>query len=217
MCGRYYFDIDDIELRKICEEAERNLYGDFKAGDIYPANIAPIFILNDKIMKPSLAEWGFPNQKSKGLIINARVETISEKPTFKKLIKTNKCIVPASAFYEWKSDFSNKKSKDKYIISKADSLIYMAGLYDIVTEKNEDKQINLFDYYGEQGTAPDCHDNKKHIYFTIITREANNSMMKIHNRMPLILNKNEISEWLMGKDILKISEANNVDLKCELL
>ncbi len=34
MCGRYYFDIDDIELRKICEEAERNLYGDFKAGDI---------------------------------------------------------------------------------------------------------------------------------------------------------------------------------------
>ena len=103
MCGRYYIDIDNEEFKKILEEAQRNIYENFKSGEIFPTNIAPIYIEDDNKIKPLLAKWGFPKWDGKGVIINARAETLNEKLMFKDCLHPTG-IVPASFYYEWKQE-----------------------------------------------------------------------------------------------------------------
>ncbi|MPN37814.1 hypothetical protein SDC9_185335 [bioreactor metagenome] len=97
MCGRYYIDIDSKEFKKILEEVEKNIYDNFKTGEIFPTNIAPTYIQDEENMKPILAKWGLPKWNGKGVVINARAETFAEKFMFKKLNKSFRCIVPATA------------------------------------------------------------------------------------------------------------------------
>lgn len=202
MCGRYYIDIDMKEIKKIIEEAEKNIYGDSKIGEIFPSNIAPIYIQDEEAMKPILAKWGFPKWDDKGLIINARAESLEEKYMFKKLIKTNRCTVPASSYFEWK-ERDSIKIKDKYIIKKPDNLMYFAGLYNVVP-KDRHNQLSLFD------------TNEFDIYFTIITKKADLSVNHIHNRMPVVFEYNDISDWLNGKSIDSMLKDNS-NLSSELV
>lgn len=192
MCGRYYIDIDNEEFKKILEEAQRNIYENYKTGEIFPTNIAPIYIEDDNKMKPLLAKWGFPKWDGKGIIINARAETLNEKQMFKRLISSNRCIVPASYYFEWKQE---EQGKDKYKINKPGSNIYMAGLYNIITDTNN--QLSLF-------------DEKKDIYYTIITRNSNDSVSHIHSRMPLIFNIEEINKWLKGQSINELMKSDHM-------
>ena len=192
MCGRYYIDIDNDEIKRILKEAQKNIYENYRTGEIFPTNIAPIYIEDDNNMKPLLAKWGFPKWDGKGVIINARAETINEKPMFKKLLLSKRCIVPASYYFEWKQA---EKGKDKYKISKPGSNIYMAGLYNIVSDKSD--QLSLF-------------DEKTNIYYTIITRRANESVAYIHNRMPLIFDAEEMFDWLGGKSISELMKSDHV-------
>jgi putative SOS response-associated peptidase YedK len=99
--------------------------------------------------------------------------------------------VPASYYFEWKQA---EKGKDKYKISKPGSNIYMAGLYNIVSNSSE--QLSLF-------------DESRDIYFTIITRRANESVAHIHNRMPLIFDAEEMFDWLKGKSISQLMKADH--------
>lgn len=193
MCGRYYIDIDNNEFKKILEEAQKNIYENYKIGEIFPTNIAPIYIEDDNKMKPVLAKWGFPKWDGMGVIINARAESINEKQMFRRLISSNRCIVPASYYFEWKKE---EHGKDKYKINNADSNVYMAGLYNVVTNK-ENKQLSLF-------------ESNMDIFYTIITRNANESVSHIHNRMPLIFNKDEMDEWLKGQNINKLIETDHM-------
>ncbi len=203
MCGRYYIDIDMKEIKKIIEEAEKNIYKDFRIGEIFPSNIAPIYIQDEEAMKPILAKWGFPKWDNKGLIINARAESIEEKQMFKKLNKTNRCTVPASAYFEWKERETGSKLKDKYIINKPGSLMYFAGLYNVVP-KHKQEQLSLFD------------SNDLDIYYTIITKEADISVNHIHDRMPVIFEYDEIDDWLKGKSI-NYMYKDNIELMSELI
>jgi len=205
MCGRYYFDIDDKELKEIADAAEKNLYDDYKTGEIYPTNIASIYIEDDNNIKSILAKWGFPKWDNKGIIINARVETLYNKSIFKNLIDSKRCIIPATAFFEWKRDNYFKKTKEKYIFTRPDSLLYMAGLYNEITINENNKQMSLFD-------NPIVH---KHIYFTIITKDANSSILPVHNRMPLIFDKFEKDYWLNGGNMKELVSKNDVTLLSE--
>jgi putative SOS response-associated peptidase YedK len=200
MCGRYYIDIDHKEFKRIIEEAEKNIYKECSTGEIYPSNIAPIYIEDEHNMKPILAKWGLPKYDGNGIVINARVETLSKRPMFKNLVDRSRCVVPASAFYEWKDEEGNKK--DKYAFKKPDSLIYMAGLYDTV-EQSGSRQMSMFG-----------HEQVMDICYTIITKEADSSVSPIHDRMPLIIEKCEIEDYLEGKSIEEISE-NKADLEIE--
>lgn len=196
MCGRYYFDIDEEELKEIVQEVQNNTSKDFNTGEIYPTNVAPIITPESAI----LAKWGFPKWDGKGLVINARVETLAERKMFKNLINTKRCIVPASAYFEWKEVSDNTKLKTKYIIRKPNSILYMAGLYN--TFKNHNKQLSLFD-----------DDYEDTIQFTIITKEANPSVSFIHNRMPLIFSKEEMQAYLQGKDLHELLYNNKIILE----
>jgi putative SOS response-associated peptidase YedK len=191
MCGRYYIYIDNEEIKRILKEAQKNIYENYKTGEIFPTNIAPIYIEDDINMKPLLAKWGFPKWDGKGVIINARAESINEKPMFKKLLLSNRCIVPASYYFEWKQE---NNRKEKYKIKRPGSNIYMAGLYNIVADNS--RQLSLF-------------NQSMDVYYTIITRNSNDSVSRIHKRMPLIFDAQEMFDWLEGKTISELMKADH--------
>lgn len=120
------------------------------------------------------------------MTLNAKVETLNEKASFKHLIQRNECIVPSTGFFEWQT-----KGKEKipyFIAPRQSELFSMAGIYDV--------WMNPLS--GEQHTT-----------FSILTCPANELMEEIHNtkkRMPVILRTEHENDWLQGKldlDILK--------------
>ena len=103
---------------------------------------------------------------------NARAETVAEKPAFRDPFRSRRCLVPASGFYEWKSEFGLRQPY--YIHPAQGELFAFAGLW----EQWRDLQT--------------C---------TIITTDANEKMRAIHDRMPVIVSRADYSAWLSGKDV----------------
>lgn len=203
MCGRYYFDIDEKELKNIIDTVQENLYGEIKTGEIYPTNNV-VIITSDKDKTLAVpAKWGFPKWDGKGVVINARVEGLSEKRMFKSLVDNKRCIILASAYYEWKKDNSNKNNK--YEFKKDNSVLYMAGLYNNFYDKGKE-QLSLFGM-----------DNGDYTAFTIITKEANSYVTNIHDRMPLIFSKEEMKYYLSGENLDFLLAENNCKLSYSLV
>lgn len=166
MCGRYYIDeTAEAEIRKMVMRVGERLRMSGKM-DIYPGSRAPVIIKDRNYeLSEELFPWGFPGFQNKGLVINARAESVSEKKMFRDSVQNRRCVIPAAGFYEW-----NKK-KEKYTFTKTDGeILYFAGIY------------NLYDY-----------ENR----FVILTTQANESMVRVHDRMPLILSKEEIEDWIL--------------------
>lgn len=141
-------------------------------------------ITNDK---PKIIDttynWGLIPSWSKDVDIrkntlNARIETINEKPSFRNITE-NRCLVIASSFFEWRWLDEKGKQKEKYQIHNCDSESFaFAGLYSSWTNPNTNEIYNSF---------------------SIVTTEANQSMKYIHNhkgRMPIMLNIGDESAWL---------------------
>jgi putative SOS response-associated peptidase YedK len=134
----------------------------------------------------NLYRWGLVPFWAKDLsignrMINARAETITEKPAFRNLIKGKRCLVISDGFYEWKK---TAELKQPYRITlKEEELYSYAGLWDIWKAPDE-SIINSF---------------------TIITTGANKLIGQIHDRMPVILHKEDENKWLnKDEDINKI-------------
>ena len=132
MCGRFLVEIDDEELSGIVEEAEKNAREQqfsfaFKGGEISPGTVAPIITANGVLYMT----WGFPAvTPNSPPHINARSETAATSRTFGEAMKTQRCIIPASGYYEWKTH--DKKHRTKYEFTLSDkSLMYMAGIYSV--------------------------------------------------------------------------------------
>lgn len=107
---------------------------------------------------------------------NARVESITEKPSFRHTIKSQRCLVLTNGFYEWQH--SGKEKIPHFITLREDIAMPMAGLYDTWTDKETGEILNTF---------------------TIITTAANSLMEKIHNtkkRMPVILQGDSEKAWI---------------------
>ena len=108
--------------------------------------------------------------------INARVETIAEKPSFRSAFRSRRCLIPASGYYEWATEFGQFKSKQPFYISNKDqTLLPMAGIYE--------EWVNP--QTGELITSA-----------AIITRESKDFIAKIHHRMPIMLPKDDWESWL---------------------
>ena len=128
-------------------------------------------------------DWGLvpawaKDKKDFKPLINARLETLMEKISFKKLIQTSRCLIVADGYYEWKREAKNKTPY--YFTRVDDSLMLFAAI----------------------------HQNNQ---FCIITREATDKIKKIHHREPLVLDKEQISNYLdikkEGTDVLKSLKA----------
>ena len=141
--------------------------------NITPQTKVPIFIENELTM----ATWGFfpdwiKNQKNSKPLFNTRWETVQEKRTFKTAFKKHRCLVPISGWYEWKNV---NDEKQPYFFYKQNELLKAAGLYWLRSSGD--------------------------IEFSIITKEAEDNLLTIHNRTPLILNNDSQKLWTSHIDL----------------
>ncbi len=126
MCGRYNFTAEQSEeVMEILNKLNAKFQGkEARTGEVFPTNLAPILIDENKEISPTLSRWGFPKFDGKGVIINARSETAFEKKTFRNSLLNQRCIIPSTGFYEWDS------SKRKFLFRlEGTNVLYMAGLY----------------------------------------------------------------------------------------
>ncbi len=180
MCCRYYMELSP-ELRPIVEEMNRSpLVRRFQettavltSGEIRPTNVVPVIASNrngERAVFPM--KWGF-SVPGRPLLINARAETAGEKVMFREAWKAHRCIVPASWYYEWEHRVRNdgkKETGEKYMIQPSGSAVaWMCGLYRI-----------------EEGLPA----------FVVLTREAEEGIRFIHDRMPLMLPEEQVGEWI---------------------
>lgn len=192
MCGRYYFDIELKELKEIADSVEENLYGEFRTGEIYPGSMAPILTSSSGGPRAVAALWGLPKWNKKGIVINARSETVLGKPMFKKLTESGRCIVPASCFFEW-SRRPGSGYKEKFRFRQMDMPLYMAGLCKEFSQ--EPRQLSLF-------SGP-----VNNLRYTILTKEADEVVAEVHDRMPVILDREGMLGWLAGKSLASVLAA----------
>ena len=148
---------------------------------IYPVdrparyNIAPgaeldVIYQQDKELAAIPMNWGIVPPWKKGLLINARAETIHEKPTFKRMFENQRIVIPATGFYEWQRE--GKIKRPFHFTPNDAELFLMAGIWGVTKE-------------GEQQCC-------------IVTTGANEIMQPIHHRMPLLLAQNKIDGWIRG-------------------
>ena len=145
-------------------------------------------ITNREADKIHLFNWGLipawaKDDTIKKMTLNARIETIAEKPAFKGSIK-NRCLILADGFYEWQWLDPKGKNKQKYLITLPDDDAFaFAGLWSEWIDKSTGELLKTY---------------------TILTTEANELMSKIHNskkRMPIIVSKETEKKWLEGDKI----------------
>jgi putative SOS response-associated peptidase YedK len=177
MCGRFTLTVDPAELM--------DEFGDYT----FPPQFAPRFniapsqpilaIPNDGRNKADFFLWGlipfWAKDPSIGnRLINARGETLAEKPSFRGSYKYKRCLILADGFYEWKAQ-PGSKVKTPYFIHKKDRKAFaFAGLWD--------------EWHGSDGSqVRTC---------TIITTSPNDLMKSLHNRMPVILPRESYGLWL---------------------
>jgi putative SOS response-associated peptidase YedK len=134
-------------------------------------------IVNDGQVSMVLMAWGLLPHWANSLQgsnrpINARAETLTEKPLFRGLLKQHRCLIPASGFFEWKR--AGSRRQPYYFHLNESPLFAFAGLYDV--------------WHGADGKA--------YPTYTIITTEANDLVSPIHNRMPVILRPEDEGRWL---------------------
>lgn len=145
MCGRYYVDEDVLrDIRRIvngieCGYREETAWepGAVKGstgvekftGDVYPSQRAWVLLDQEGTVASRAMRWGFPPYQGRGLLINARAETILEKRTFRESIRHRRLAIPARHFYEW------NQNKEKAVCYQAGKpTLYLAGCYDWLEE-----------------------------------------------------------------------------------
>ncbi len=177
MCGRYVLNApEDLSERFQLRQLTINLP---QSWNVAPTNELPVIVENREGEREARSmtwgltpRWAKESGKKGFAPINARAETLAEKPMFRNLLKSRRCVVPANGFYEWKNLGDHKQPF--YITVKDDPLFGFAGLYD-AWQDDDDEIVSSF---------------------TIITTSANELMSELHERMPVILHQDDEEEWL---------------------
>ncbi|MGP0584043.1 SOS response-associated peptidase [Paenibacillus timonensis] len=177
MCGRFTITLplDELIVRYLIFE---NRLAKFAPNyNVAPMQFIPAVITGKQGNRLGELRWGLvpswaKEDKIGGSMINARAESLTEKPAFRKLLTSRRCLIPADGFYEWQQREGGKQPFR--IVMKDGGLFSFAGLYDIWTDPEGNKLATC----------------------TIITTEPNSLMSEIHTRMPAILRPEHEAEWL---------------------
>lgn len=175
MCGRFVSSIPADELKKIFDLIETPKLE--PRYNVALTQLTAVVRNQGERNRLDLLKWGLVPGWSKdpgfgNRLINARSESVAEKPAFRHAIKYRRCIIPVSGFYEWSHSGALKQP---YYIRMADhSPMCLAGLW-------------------EMWKAPDGNELES---FTILTTAANRVVTPIHDRMPVILHPDSFSLWL---------------------
>lgn len=169
-------------------------------------NIAPsqevLVVRNvDGVREASTMRWGLVPSWSKEPgggppMINARAETLAEKPAFRTAYRRRRCIVPADGFYEWKklgAETGTRGKKQPYYIHRPDGGVFgFAGLWETwrgpgADRGGERRHANGLEEEEEAAAIESC---------TIVTTDANRTLSDLHDRMPVILAEGDYALWL---------------------
>ena len=202
MCGRFSFEYFNAKISEQFNVEVENKIPKTSFNVSPGQNIPVIFENHDQKITLDLFKWGLiphwaKNEKIGSKMINARIETVGEKPAYKNTIKSHRYIIPATGFYEWQKTVRGKIPH--YFHSSHDEYIAFGGLY-------------------EKATI-----NEKEVFScTIITKEATSFMKRIHDRMPLILSKKNYVKWISSTeqnptDLLNSVKQEKIELKEHLV
>lgn len=170
MCGRYYVNHEaaDELVQAVCQ-ADKGIFREWCGEEIHPADIAPVIIGSSDGFILAGQRWGYPGVQNKGVIFNARAESVLYKKMFYRGIRKNRAVIPAAWFYEW------NKNKEKITFFRKDGkMLYLAGFYE-------------------------CFDGGDR--FVVLTTAANDSMIRTHDRMPLILEPDQLEDWIRNDNL----------------
>lgn len=179
MCGRYgFYRADEFAERFGTKKSDFDVPDNFNAA---PGQMLPVIRETEQGRVLEGMKWGLVPVWAKDVnigykMINARSETIFEKPAWRGPVKRHRCLVPARGFYEWqKLEKNGKPTKQPYFIKPKDQ--------------------DLFAFAGLYSTWHDSNGNELWT-FTIVTTSANKEMAPIHDREPVILQPEDESLWL---------------------
>lgn len=176
MCGRYTLTVDPADLMERFDLSS----ADFVSTPRF--NIAPTqtvaVVLNESPRTLTGARWGLVPSWAKDIsigykMINARAETLDEKPSYRTLLKKRRCLILADSFYEWKKEAGGGKTPTRLMLANG-APFAMAGLWD----------------------AWKTPDGERIKSCTIITTSPNALAAQVHDRMPAILPREAEAEWL---------------------
>ena len=190
MCGRFSLISNAPQINRHYG-TDNDL--DLKARyNVSPGTTCPLIRLHDDNRELALLHWGFiPHwaKDTKLKPINAKAETVNQKPFFRDAFKKRRCLIPANGYYEWRKE---KKGKQPYYIRPIGmELISFAGLWDI--------------WEGPDGNIES---------FTIITTDANEKTADIHNRMPVVIEPRDYDPWLIEGDKSLLRPCPDSLLEC---
>ena len=169
MCGRYAWSNPQVEcFRKYAPPPPQKIKPRYNRS---PGQSHPILHSNNQTIAWADAEWGsFPSANSvnpRGFPINARSETVSQKPTFQAAFESQRCLIPADGYYEWQVVERDRSPHFFHLPDR--STFAFAGLW-------------------REGSDGLC--------FTILTRSAPSNCLHIHHRMPVILSDENYTTWM---------------------
>ncbi|MBU2994753.1 SOS response-associated peptidase [Octadecabacter sp. 1_MG-2023] len=191
MCGRMAMTLPHDAMAQMFDAAPANDLPEVPNYNVCPTVHVAAVTSDGGQRRYNSMRWGFiPHwyQKPNGgpLLINARAETIAEKPAFKAACRERRCIIPAAGFYEWERPENG--SKLPWFVQRSDGApLAMAAIW-------QD--------WGELGSTA-----------AIVTTSANNAMGRIHHRIPVILEADQWAKWLgeEGKGAATLMTATGED------
>lgn len=178
MCGRFTLTVQLKDLRRRFNALAEDSLEVRPRFNIAPTQTIPVIRREAEGRKIRKLRWGLIPRWAKEAsigqrMINARSETLTEKPSFRPLLYRHRCLIPADGYYEWSKTDTGKKQPYRIIIGDGE-LFAFAGLWDR--------------WVSPEGKAVET--------FTIITTQANEKLSRIHHRMPVILPRSAEDLWL---------------------
>ncbi|WP_380703170.1 SOS response-associated peptidase [Salinithrix halophila] len=178
MCGRFTLTAGLGEIVERFQVDEHQGVEHAPRYNIAPSQEVPVVIVAKEKRQLLMMRWGLIPRWAKdpsigNRLINARSETLTQKPAFRRSFQRHRCLVPADGFYEWKKSDTGTKQPMRVIIDNG-SLFAFAGLWDQWSDDSGETRYS----------------------FTIVTTRPNEKMQEIHNRMPVILHQAEEEAWM---------------------
>jgi putative SOS response-associated peptidase YedK len=187
MCGRYLLTSAPDAIRRLFRYPDQPNFP--PRYNIAPTQPVPIVRMTDRGREFALVRWGLlpswvKDPKAFSLLINARGESVNEKPAFKNAMKRRRCLFPADGFYEWKQIGGRRGAFYAHPVEQGP--VAFAGLYETWMGPNGE----------EVETA------------AIVTTQANSALSEIHHRAPVVVPRDQFDFWLDCRNVDEQRAAN---------
>lgn len=167
MCGR--FSVNKQQVESWVTSSLLSPFDCVENIDLCPSQTVSTIIQTKGKLSQQDALWGIKPAWANKLLINSQAESVTEKPTFKQAFNKQRCLIPFSTWFEWKTDEQGNKHKFQFASDAATPLL-MAGIY----------------YQAKDGDKP---------LLVTLTTQPTEQCAQYHSRMPLLIATNSVNEW----------------------